>query len=219
MGRHAADRTAPGSPDPDDRGKAAGRRRPRHADLFVATPGGAATRVSAERAAEIFDRLVEPHRAALRAYVLQITEGDDAVADSIVKETLYRAAQDPGRYPDRQSSVRPWLVLTVREVLRDGERYAPAGHDDRPPLRRSQEVRRTGPAAGIPTTTIVAAMEDLAAAHRQLIVELFYGGVSLEEAAADRGLSVDGVKSLLYFAMRDLRSVLDQHVAERHGVQ
>src|SRR5437763_376325 len=40
MGRHAADRTAPGPPDPDHRGGA-------------------------------FDRVVEPHRAALHAYVLR----------------------------------------------------------------------------------------------------------------------------------------------------
>jgi RNA polymerase sigma-70 factor (ECF subfamily) len=218
MGRHAADRTAPGSPDPDDRGKAAGQRRPRHADLFVPTPGGDAVRVSAERAAEAFDRLVGPHRAALRAYVLQLTEGDEAVADSILKETFYRAAQDPGRYPQRPSAVRPWLVLTVTDVLRDGERYAPAGHDDRPISPRSVHERPPAPAAPIPTTTIVAAMEELSTAHREVIVELFYGGVSLEDAAADRGLPVEAIKSLLYFAMRALRTVLDRHVSDRHGV-
>jgi RNA polymerase sigma-70 factor (ECF subfamily) len=135
----------------------------------------------------------------------------------VVKETLYRAAQEPARYPQRPTAVRPWLVLTARNVLRDGERYAPAGHDDRPDSSRAPEERSPEPAAPLPATTIVAAMEELSSLHRELLVELFYGGVSLEDAATDRGVPVETVKSRLYFAMRALRIVLDQQVADRHG--
>jgi RNA polymerase sigma-70 factor (ECF subfamily) len=192
-----------------------------HADLFVPTPGSAAARAGEERATAAFERLVEPHREALRAYVLRLTEGDEAVAESILKETLYRVAQEPGRYPQRPSAVRPWLVLAARNVLRDGERHAPAGHDDRPSSSRRRKER--SPAAPVATpiaaTTIVAAMEDLSSVPRELLVELFYSGVSLEAAAADRGVPVETIKSRLYYAMRALRAVLDQQVADRHGVQ
>jgi RNA polymerase sigma-70 factor (ECF subfamily) len=217
MGRHAADRPAPDSPGPNDWGNTAAPRLPLHADLFVPTPGSAAARAGGERATTAFERLVEPHRSALRAYVLRLTEGDIAAADSVVKETLYRAAQEPARYPQRPTAVRPWLVLTARNVLRDGERYAPAGHDDRPDSSRGPEERSPEPAAPLPATTIVAAMEELSSLHRELLVELFYGGVSLEDAATDRGVPVETVKSRLYFAMRALRIVLDQQVADRHG--
>lgn len=219
MGRHAADWTAPGSQSPDDRDISAGQRFPRHADLFVPTPGGAAARPGSERSGQAFDRLVEPHLGTLRAYILRLTEGDEAVADSILKETLYRVAREPGRYPQRPSVVRPWLLLTALDVLHDGERYAPAGHDDRPPLPHRGDEHPLGSPAPIPATTVVAAMEDLPAEHRELIVEMFYGGVSLESAAADRGVPVETVKSRLYYAMRALRAVLDQHVTERHGAR
>jgi len=189
MGRHAADR--PGRP-------------PLHADLFAPAPGTAAAYAARERAAAAFDRLVAPHREALEAYVLRLTGGDRAAADSVLKETLYRAAQDPARYPPRASAVRPWLVLTARTVLRDGERSAPAGHDDRPVVVPAE--RSPSPQAG---TTIVRAMDDLAASHRELLVELFYQGVSLEAAAEARGVPVATLKSRLYFAMRALRAVLD----------
>ncbi|UQU66719.1 RNA polymerase subunit sigma [Couchioplanes caeruleus] len=192
MGRHAADR--PGRP-------------PLHADLFAPAPGTAAAYAARERAAEAFDRLVEPHRDALEAYVLRLTDGDRAAADSVLKETFYRAAQDPARYPPRASAVRPWLVLTARTVLRDGERSAPAGHDDRPvavPAERSPSP--------LGETTVVGAMNDLADAHREILVELFYRGVSLEAAAAARGVPVATLKSRLYFAMRALRAVLDQRI-------
>jgi RNA polymerase sigma-70 factor (ECF subfamily) len=213
MGRHAADGTAPGSPGPDDRGKAAGPRLPRHADLFMPTPTTADAQASAERAAEAFQRLVEPHTTGLRAYVLKLTDGDEAAADSILKETLYRLAQDPRQYPRRPSAVRPWLVLAARKVLRDGERYAPAGRDDRPyPLL--QEVRTAESGSPVPASGIVGMMNDLPAADRELLVELVYRGVSLEAAAAERGVPVETVKSRLYFALRGLRGVLDQHLSD-----
>ena len=193
MGRHAADR--PRNP-------------PLHADLFVPTPGSAAARAAQERAASAFETLVEPHREALETYVLRLTGGDEGAAESLLKETLYRAAQDPSRYPQRASAVRAWLVLTARTILRDSERTA--GYDDRPEGRTPQPP--PGPRAA---TTIVRAMDDLATTHRDILVELFYQGLSLEEAAAARGMPVETLKSRLYFAMRALRVVLDQQLADR----
>jgi RNA polymerase sigma-70 factor, ECF subfamily len=192
MGRHAAERPASDSGRP-------GGRRPLHADLFAPAPGTRAARTAEERQAATFESLIGPHREALREYVLRFTDGDQSETDSVVKETLYRAAQEPARYPQRPSAVRPWLVLTARTVLRDGERLAPAGHDDRP-----------GVAAPPSGTTVMQAMDDLAATHRDILVELFYRGVSLEEAARVRGVEVETIKSRLYFAMRALRVVLDE---------
>jgi RNA polymerase sigma-70 factor, ECF subfamily len=205
MGRHAANRPAPDAPG------AGGARFP-HADLVAPEPGSAAARAAAERARTAFDALVEPHRSALHAYVLRLTHGDEAVAESVVKETLHRVALDPARYPQRASAARPWLVLTARAVLHAADRSTLAGHDDRPwPGPADGHTPRAGaPAHG---TTVVRAMEDLSAVHRDLLVELFYGGVSLEDAAAARGVPVETVKSQLYFAMRALRLVLDRHAA------
>src|SRR6266540_5062315 len=164
MGRHAADRSGVGEE--------------RNAQAF-------------DRPA--FERLVEPHRAALRAYALRLAEGDEAVADSIVEETLHRAAQEPEQFR-RPSAVRPWLVLTARNVVRD----ASAGPSRSPRLPSTRQ----------PATTIVAALQHLPAVHRELVVELFYEGVSLEEAAAARSVPVETIRFRLYFAMRALHAVL-----------
>ncbi|WP_412736472.1 sigma factor-like helix-turn-helix DNA-binding protein [Krasilnikovia sp. MM14-A1259] len=64
-----------------------------------------------------------------------------------------------------------------------------------------------------PGTTVLRAMDELSAAHRDMLVELFYRGDTLEAAAAVRGVSVETVKSRLYYALRALRAVLDRHVA------
>jgi RNA polymerase sigma-70 factor (ECF subfamily) len=146
--------------------------------------------------------------------VLRNTNGDEVVAESILKETLYWASQEPERYPQRTSAVRPWLILTARNVLRDRERQAQAGHDDRPPTSRPAQR----PAGGAPATTIVAAMQELATEHRELIVRTFYGGASLEEVAAERGVPVAKIKTDLFYAMHTLRAVLDKQVTDRHGI-
>jgi RNA polymerase sigma-70 factor, ECF subfamily len=204
MGRHAANRPAPVS----------GGAPPLHADLFTPDPGTAAARAAEERTTALFESLVAPHRATVRAYVLRLTNGDEADADSVVKEALYRAAQDPARYPQTESAVRPWLVLTARMVLRDrGLREEAlrvvAGRDE---VARDGEPPAHEPARR--STTVLRALDDLSDVHRDILVELFYRGVSLEDAADDRGVPVETVKSRLYFAMRALRVVLDQQIAD-----
>jgi RNA polymerase sigma-70 factor, ECF subfamily len=214
MGRHAAEWPEPDLSGPELRAVSPGGRLPLHADLFAPSPGSSVERAQGRRVAEAFDRLVLPHRAALLAYVERLTDGDDALAETIVKETFYRAAQDPSRYPQRSSAVRPWLVLTARNVLRDGERRAPAGHDDRPELIQPDDDRER-----VPGTTVVGAIEELSGAHRELLIELFYDGVTIEDAARDRGVPVETIKSGLYFAMQSLRAALDRQLADRRGPQ
>jgi RNA polymerase sigma-70 factor (ECF subfamily) len=208
MGRHAGDGTAPGSEDPAEISKIAGRRRPLHADLFAPPPGSAAARVNAERNAQAFERLIEPHREPLREFIFRVTDGDEAIAESILKETLYRVAQEPGRYLQRPAAIRPSLILTARKVIGDGERYAPAGHDDRPFPPRTFEPATPEPAPSVPAGRVVDAIEGLASEHRELLVDVYYRGVSIDSAAADRGLSVRTIKSRLHFAMRDLSVAL-----------
>jgi RNA polymerase sigma-70 factor (ECF subfamily) len=170
---------------------------PHHADLFspVNEP------VDADE--ESFQRLIDQHGEALLGYVLRLTGGDEAEAESVVKETFYRAAQEPSRLVQRTSSVRPWLVLLARTAYQDGQRRAPA--EAEPVQARPQ------PSA---ETTVVRALDNLSQVHREILVELFYRGTSLEEAAHARGVSVDTVKSRLYYAMRALRIVLDQQVGD-----
>jgi RNA polymerase sigma-70 factor (ECF subfamily) len=168
---------------------------------------------------QALEQLIEPHRDELRAYILKVTQGDEALADSVLKETLYRIAQEPRRHPQSPAAIRPWLVLSALSVLHDGERHAPAGHDDRPPaLERPALEPEPEPEPAVPATTIVAAMAELPFQQRELIVELFYQGASLEAAATAREVTVATLKSRLYHAMHALRAVLDDQV-DRRGAQ
>jgi RNA polymerase sigma-70 factor (ECF subfamily) len=202
IGRHAsareayAARPADRSPPDDDQVTPAGV--PHHADLF--SPG--ARKSAADADEESFRALTEQHREALMGYVLRLTGNDVAQAEDIVKETFYRASQEASRLTQRTSSVRPWLVLLARTVFSDEQRREPA----------AQAAER----AGVPVaTTVVRAMDNLSRVHREILVELFYRGTSLEEAASAREVDVETIKSRLYYAMRALRIVLDQQASER----
>jgi RNA polymerase sigma-70 factor (ECF subfamily) len=172
---------------------------PHHADLF--SPGGDESVVDVDE--ESFELLIEQHREALYGYVFRLTGGNEAETECVVKETFYRASQEPSRLVQRTSSVRPWLVLLARTAYQDGRRSAPTGEPE--PVAESAPVE----------TTVVRAMDNLSRMHREILVELFYRGTSLEEAAQARGVGVDTVKSRLYYAMRALRVVLDQQLADR----
>lgn len=174
---------------------------PHHADLF--TPADEPSPADADE--ESFRALIEQHREALYGYVLRLTGGDSLETQDIIEETFYRASQDPSRLGKRTSSVRPWLVLLARTVFQDGLRSDYDG-SQAPPAR--------DPA--VPTsTTVVRAMDNLSGMHREILIELFYRGTSLQEAAQARGIRVDTLKSRLYYAMRALRVVLDQQTSDR----
>jgi RNA polymerase sigma-70 factor (ECF subfamily) len=197
MGRHGANRPGP------DYGGSRPARSPLHADLFSQRD----RRADADPA----DALIATHYESLRGYVLELTEGDESATADVLKETFYRAERDRARHQQLDSAVRPWLVLIAQAVVRDGERHAPAGHDDRP-----ESVRRRPSGGSLPPVTVIRAVEELPAEQREVLVELFYRGVSLEEAARIRDISVDTVKTRLYYAMHTLSAVLDRQIAERY---
>ncbi|GAA0799090.1 sigma factor-like helix-turn-helix DNA-binding protein [Spirilliplanes yamanashiensis] len=138
-----------------------------------------------------FDTLYGQHHEAVLAHVLRLTAGDEAAAREIVKETFHRAWLDPQRRRRRAGAVRPWLLLLARSIFAErrggGETPAPAA-----------------------ATTIRAAMASLSAPHRAVLVDLFYGGLSVEEVADRLEVDPATVKARLFYAMRALRMVLQQ---------
>jgi RNA polymerase sigma-70 factor, ECF subfamily len=132
------------------------------------------------------------HGDALRGYALRLTGGDEVAADQLVTLALCRAWQDPQREQRRPGSVRPWLMVLVRAA------YEQRG--DEPGMPRTPT----------PSTTIRLALDSLSARHREVLVDLFYGGVSIRDEAARLGVPVATVKSRLFYALRALQMALER---------
>jgi RNA polymerase sigma-70 factor (ECF subfamily) len=154
--------------------------------------------------------LYEQHAAPLLAYALRLTAGDRGRAEDIVQETLLRAwrhpqALDPGRGP-----VRSWLFTVARNVAVDAHRARRAR-----PNEVGDEALAVVPAVdeieqALDSWLLSDALATLSPDHRKVLLETYYRGRSVAEAAAILGIPAGTVKSRTFYALRALRLALQE---------
>ena len=159
--------------------------------------------------AQLLRALHDEHGAALFGHALRLVNGDRYRAEDLVQETLLRAWRHPEALDPRRGSTRAWLFTTVRNLAIDGWRRRGArvgevftGEVPEPP----QVIDETDRA--IEVWTLADALTRLSPAHRAVLVECFYEGRSVSEAATRLGVPVGTVKSRTHYALRSLRLVL-----------
>jgi RNA polymerase sigma-70 factor (ECF subfamily) len=163
---------------------------------------GAAAREDSLRA------LYDEHAPVLLAYALRLTDGDRNRAEDIVQETLLRAWRNLDRLDEDARPVRPWLFTVAQHLAIDAHRARRV----RPPevgdaaLSAVPELDRM---EGTLDRLIVAdALNALSPDHRAVIVETYYRGRTVAEAARVRGVPPGTVKSRCYYALRALKLAL-----------
>jgi RNA polymerase sigma-70 factor (ECF subfamily) len=155
--------------------------------------------------------LYEEHAGPLLMFVLRLTGGDRQRAEDIVQETLLRAWRNAHRLGAQgQASLRPWLVTVARRIAIDDHRSENA----RPPetygrdLEAFSEPDETERVLRLMTVT--DALRTLSQPHREIILETYFRGKTVPEAAEALGLPLGTAKSRVYYALRALRSALQQ---------
>jgi RNA polymerase sigma-70 factor (ECF subfamily) len=163
---------------------------------------GAAAREESLRA------LYDAHAPVLLAYAVRLTDGDRSRAEDIVQETLLRAWRNLDRLDSDERPVRPWLFTVAQHVAVDAHRARRS---------RPQEVGEAALAAvpdldqiegTLDRIVITDALESLSADHRAVIVETYYRGRTVAEAAEVLGIPPGTVKSRCYYALRALKLAL-----------
>jgi RNA polymerase sigma-70 factor (ECF subfamily) len=159
--------------------------------------------------AELLRALHEEHGDALFAHALRLTSGDRQRAEDLVQETLMRAWQQSDHMDSRHGPVRAWLFTISRNLAIDAwrRRSARVGEviTDIVP-ERSAEVDEAERA--VEAWTIAEALARLSPAHREVLVECFYQGRSVAEAAVRLGVPPGTVKSRTHYALQSLRLIL-----------
>lgn len=169
---------------------------------MVATDDGDATLLRA---------LHDEHGEALFAYAMRLCHGDRQHAEDLVQETMLRAWRRPESMDPARGSVRAWLFTTARNLAIDAwrRRSARVGEvvTDQPPEPPDQ-IPETDRA--VEAWTVAEALQRLSPAHREVLVDCFYRGRSVAEAAARLGVPPGTVKSRTHYALRALRVVLEE---------
>jgi RNA polymerase sigma-70 factor, ECF subfamily len=152
--------------------------------------------------------LSREHAAALLAYAFRLT-GDRGRSEDIVQETLLRAWR---RTPalDGRGSIRAWLFTVARNIAVDGFRTRGArpfeiGEDAVAELPAKDEIEQA-----IDHWLILDAISTLLPQHREVIVETYYLGRSVAEAAEVLAIPAGTVKSRTFYALRALRLALEE---------
>ncbi|WP_445330546.1 sigma-70 family RNA polymerase sigma factor [Streptomyces sp. GSL17-111] len=154
--------------------------------------------------------LYDEHAGPLLAFVLRLVGGDRHRAEDVVQETLLRAWRNAEQLQRATGSVRPWLVTVARRIVIDGHRNRKA---------RPQEVDAT-PLEAIPAAdeidralrlmTISEAMADLTDAHREALVETYFKGRTVNEAAEVLRVPPGTVRSRVFYALRSMKLSLEE---------
>jgi RNA polymerase sigma-70 factor (ECF subfamily) len=156
--------------------------------------------------------LYEEHAGPLLMFVLRLTGGDRQRAEDIVQETLLRAWRNAHRLGAQgQQSLRPWLVTVARRIAIDDHRSVSA----RPPETYDRELESFPSTADdtdrvLQLMTVTDALRTLSQSHREILVETYFRGKTVPEAAEVLGLPLGTAKSRVYYALRALRTALQQ---------
>ncbi|MFJ7996288.1 sigma-70 family RNA polymerase sigma factor [Streptomyces sp. NPDC096310] len=161
-----------------------------------------ATETTDERA---LTELQRDHGPALLNFLLGLTYGDRQRAEDLLQETLVRAWLHPEAFEGPFESMRPWLFTVARRLAIDARRSRLA----RPPEVSDGVLAATADPEDRTERTVAAldvrqAVRTLSREHRAVLAQIYFRGLSVNEAARALGIPPGTVKSRSYYALRAL---------------
>ena len=161
-------------------------------------------------AVALMQRLHDEHAADLWRFSLRLVNGDRARAEDVVQETLLRAWRHRSILESSPPAVRSWLHTVARNLVIDewrSRRVHPevvvadvpdeGGEPD-----RSDEL--------LLSWVVAEALTRLSPEHRAVLLECYYRGRPVAEAARRLGVPEGTVKSRTHYALRALRLALEE---------
>ena len=158
----------------------------------------------------LMQRLHDEHAPALWSHCLRLTGHDRARAEDVMQETLLRAWRHFSALDESQGSVRAWLFTVARNVVIDDWRTRRSRTElsvaDVPEAARDDEDTDQLLLSWVVTEAITR----LSPEHRAVLLECYYRGVPVSEAAHRLGIPEGTVKSRTHYALKALRLVLEE---------
>lgn len=152
--------------------------------------------------------LHDEHAGALWAYCVRLT-GDRGLAQDVVQEALLRAWRHPEVLDQSERSARAWLFTVARRLVIDQWRARQARPEvptDVPPEAMGDDWTDRL----LQSWVVAEALDCLSAEHREVLLECYYRGHSVAQAAERLDIPPGTVKSRTHYALRALRLALEE---------
>lgn len=156
---------------------------------------------------DLIRHLYEEHGRSLLAYATRLT-GDRAAAEDVVQETLVRAWKHADDLENGKGSVRGWLLTVARNIITDKVRARASRPQEVEEPAESPAIQRDHAQTVVDSMTVLGAMDSLSPEHREVLVEIYYGGKTVAETAEALGVAPGTVKSRCYYGLRALRATM-----------
>ncbi len=132
-----------------------------------------------------------------------------ATAEDVVQETFARAWRSRSRFDPSLGTLRTWLFAIERRVLIDTVARQ-AKHRAEPLDELGEPGAEDRIDAALVGWQLAAVLDKLDAPHRLVITELYFNGRTSREVASLFGIPEGTVRSRAFYALRSLRSLLDE---------
>jgi RNA polymerase sigma-70 factor (ECF subfamily) len=158
----------------------------------------------------LMQQLHEEHAAGLWRFCMRLVNNDRGRAEDVVQETLLRAWRHRTVLESPPAAVRAWLFTVARNIVIDEWRSRRDHTETSVAEVPDDRVQDDGSEQLLLSWVVADALTRLSPDHQAVLLQCYYRGRPVSEAARWLGVPEGTVKSRTHYALRALKLALEE---------